>query len=87
MVSLFNPPAVASMLLYSFSTWCRNCVAISREQGRDARGEGGCAKRDQVIVEIVAFGDDDGGFNAGVRAVPVRGVRRRVHPRCRYRGR
>ena len=41
-----------------------------REQGRDARGEGGCAKRDQVIVKIVAFGDDDGGFNAGVRAAP-----------------
>ena len=67
--SLFNPPAIASMLLYSLLYRCPNAGHI-REQGRDARGECGCAERDQVIVKIVQFGDDDRGFNAGVRASP-----------------
>ena len=61
--------AIAPMLLYSFSIGAR-MRAMIREQGRDARGECGCAECDQVIVKIAQFGDDDGGFDANLRAAP-----------------
>ena len=44
------------------------------EAGGEARGKRGCANGCQVIIEVTAFGDDDGGANAGARAAPRKAV-------------
>ena len=40
------------------------------KQGCEARGKRWRAKGCQIIIEVAAFGDDDGGANAGARAAP-----------------
>ena len=44
------------------------------EQGRDPGGERLCAECDQIVVEVAAFGDDDGGGDVQVATAPPEAV-------------
>ena len=67
--SLFNPPAIAPMLLYSFSIGAR-MRAISGNKGVMRAASADAPSATKSSLKSPSSGDDDGGFNANLRAAP-----------------